>query len=141
MPQPIKVIVADDDEEDRLFLRECLHSTTNLRVFHELSNGSEVIDYLSGKKPFEDRNLHPFPEVLILDAIMPAIEANEILHWIKGHPVSGMKTIVFSGYPTSNIGAGYIKIGAHAFFYKTSDVNQLKTIAREIETLVTKASH
>jgi DNA-binding NarL/FixJ family response regulator len=136
MRHDIKVIVADDDQEDRLLLKDCLHSATNLRVIHELSNGKAVIDYLSGMKPYEDRTRHPLPDVLIIDAIMPAIEANEILHWLKKRPIDGMKTIVFSGYPTSNIGAGYLKGGADAFFYKTADFNQLKTIAKEIESLL-----
>lgn len=138
MRSPVKVIVADDDPEDRLFLKECLHSNTQLQVIRELSNGNDVIAYLSGKDAYADRNLHPLPEVLIIDAIMPAIEANEILHWLKQNPVQGLKVIVFSGYPTSNIGAGYLKSGAHAFFYKTSDLAQLKYIAREIESLVLK---
>jgi DNA-binding NarL/FixJ family response regulator len=130
------VIIADDDQEDRLLLKECLHSATNLRVIHELSSGKAVIDYLSGNKPYEDRTRNHLPDVLIIDAIMPAFEANEILHWLKSNPIAGMKTFVFSGYPTSNIGAGYLKSGADAFFYKTSDSNQLKTIAREIEVLL-----
>jgi CheY-like chemotaxis protein len=134
MPSQFRVIIADDDVEDRLFLKECLHSSKSLQVIGEVGSGAELIDYLSGKAPYQDRSLNPLPDVLIIDAIMPTLEAGEILHWLKANPIRGMKVIIFSGFPTSDIGAHFIENGAHAFFYKTGEMNQLKSIAKEIET-------
>jgi DNA-binding NarL/FixJ family response regulator len=133
MRVPFTTIIADDDAEDRLFLKECLGSTSNLRVIGELACGKELIRYLSGQRPYQDRSLHPLPDLLIIDAIMPGLEAGEILHWLKTHPIPSMKVIVFSGFPTSDVGAHFLQNGAHGFFYKTGEMNQLKTITREIE--------
>jgi DNA-binding NarL/FixJ family response regulator len=134
MPPPFTVVIADDDAEDRQFLKECLNSTTKLQVIGEMASGTELIGYLSGEAPFQDRARHPLPDLLIIDSIMPKLEAGEILAWLKAHPMPGLKVIVFSGFPTSDAGAYFIKNGAHGFFYKTGESHQLKSITREIET-------
>lgn len=134
MPSQFTVIIADDDATDRQFLKEGLAVTPNLCVIGELRTGAEIIDYLSGKSPYDDRAKHPLPDVLIIDVIMPKLEAGEVLHWLKSNPVPKMKVVVFSGFPTTDIGSHFIKNGAHAFFYKTGELKQLQSIAREIET-------
>ncbi|MDB6122100.1 MAG: response regulator [Pedosphaera sp.] len=134
MPPSFTVLIADDDAEDRNFLKECLSATTKLQVIGELASGTDLIAYLSGTAPFQDRARHPLPDLLIIDSIMPKLEAGEILHWLKAHPVPRMKVIIFSGFPTPDTGAHFIKHGAHGFFYKTGELHQLKSITREIET-------
>ncbi|MDB6109334.1 MAG: putative response regulator, CheY, partial [Pedosphaera sp.] len=89
--------------------------------------------YVSGTGPYQDRARHPLPDLLIIDAVMPAFDAKEILDWLAAHPAPGMKVVVFSGYPVSDVRERYLQRGAHAFFYKTGEMHQLASIAKEIE--------
>jgi DNA-binding NarL/FixJ family response regulator len=134
MANPLTVIIADDDAEDRQFLKQCLDASTRLRVIAELANGAEALHYVSGTGLYQDRARHPLPDLLIIDAVMPAFDAKEILDWLAAHPAPGMKVVVFSGYPVSDVRERYLQRGAHAFFYKTGEMQQLASIAKEIET-------
>jgi DNA-binding NarL/FixJ family response regulator len=133
MPMPLTVIIADDDPEDRSFLRESLRLHTKLEVIEELPNGAEALRYVSGAGPYHNRALHPLPNLLIIDAVMPAFNATEILDYLKVYPTPKMKIIIYTGYPVSDIREEYLRRGANGFFYKTGQAEQLQAIVREIE--------
>lgn len=130
---PLTVIIADDDQEDRKFLRECLRASTKLEVISELANGAEALRYVSGAGAYHDRAIHPLPNLLIIDAVMPSFNATEILDYLKIYPAPKMKIIIYTGYPVTDIREEYLRRGANGFFYKTGDAAQLQAIAKEIE--------
>jgi len=70
-PWPIhgRGIIADDDAEDRLFLKQCLDVSTRLRVIAGLPNGAEALHYVSGTGPCQDRARHPLPDLLIIGVV------------------------------------------------------------------------
>jgi DNA-binding NarL/FixJ family response regulator len=141
MPTPFTVIIADDDAEDRTFLKQCLGASTRLEVIAELANGAEALHYVSGSGPYQDRARHPLPHLLIIDALMPSFDATQILDWLSSHPAPSMKVVVFTGYPVSDVRERYLQRGAHAFFYKTGEMHQLTSIAKEIETSLIRGDY
>lgn len=75
----IKILLADDDEDDRLFFREALvHSGINAE-FSTVENGLQLIDFLSGGQ-------HPAPDVIFLDINMPGLNGKACLREIRHQP-------------------------------------------------------
>jgi len=67
----ITVMIVDQCEDDRFLLQRSLRTHPQLKVIGELDRVNALIDYLSGKEPFADRNRHPIPDVLLVDALLP----------------------------------------------------------------------
>jgi CheY-like chemotaxis protein len=84
--QPIVILVADDDEEDRMLTREALefgHLANDLRF---VKNGDEVMDYLHHRGKFVDEWSSPRPGLILLDLNMPRKDGRECLAEIKSAP-------------------------------------------------------
>ena len=94
----LNVLVADDSEDDKYFLRRALKdAAVPLRVTAELEHGGQIIDYLSGLGQYADRARFPIPDVLITDLKMPIMSGWEVLEWLQAHPQPQMEKIGLTG--------------------------------------------
>ncbi|QCR21486.1 response regulator [Pontibacter sp. SGAir0037] len=80
---PIIILVADDDAEDRMLVKEALEESrlTNQILFVE--NGEELLDYLQNRGKFSDKEEYPTPGLILLDLNMPKKDGREALKEIK----------------------------------------------------------
>jgi CheY-like chemotaxis protein len=130
------VLMVDDSDDDRFFLRLALEGFPRLRLIHELHDGEQAILYLSGTGPFADRHKHPLPDLMLLDLKMPRKTGFEVLAWLRNHPLPTLTVIVLSGsHLGDDIGAS-IALGAHGFWTKTAVGEKLRTILQEIEEIL-----
>jgi CheY-like chemotaxis protein len=86
MPRPITILVADDDEEDCMFIDEAFeegHIANDLRFVHD---GEELMDYLKREGEYEDPEEAPRPGLILLDLNMPRKDGREALREIKADP-------------------------------------------------------
>lgn len=127
------VLMVDDSEEDRLFLRRSIAKCPTLALIGELRSGQELLAYLSGKAPYQDASRHPSPDLLLLDAVMPLINVADILLWLKDHPHPGLKIVVITGAFVPHVREQILQLGAHACYEKPVDNLQLDGVIQEIE--------
>ena len=73
------ILVAEDDEEDRMLLEEALDEIKLERNIQFVSNGQELIDFLHTTKT----NKTKLPELILLDLNMPKKDGREALNEIK----------------------------------------------------------
>src|SRR3974377_1110406 len=79
-----RVLIADDYEADRFFLKEVIRRHAPLlEVVGEVGDGDEVIAYLWGYGQYADREKYPLPELLILDVRMPRMTGLQVLEGLK----------------------------------------------------------
>jgi chemosensory pili system protein ChpA (sensor histidine kinase/response regulator) len=76
MSQEIRVLVGDDDVNDRVlvgwgFKKWCPHIRVDFA-----RNGEEVIRYLEDKS-------HPTPALVILDSMMPKVDGFSVVTWLR----------------------------------------------------------
>lgn len=84
--QPITILVADDDEEDRILTQEALAGarlTNNLRF---VVDGQDLMDYLRHEGRYADADEAPTPGIILLDLNMPKLDGREALAVIKADP-------------------------------------------------------
>jgi CheY-like chemotaxis protein len=82
----ITILMADDDEDDRLMTKEAL---TEARLVNEIKfvvDGEELMDYLYQRDKFADPASSPRPGLILLDLNMPKKDGREALKEIKADP-------------------------------------------------------
>jgi CheY-like chemotaxis protein len=132
------VLMVDDSDDDRFFLRRALDGFPRLYLIHELHDGEQAIHYLSGKSTFADRHKYPLPDLMLLDLKMPRKTGFEVLEWLRKHPVPGLTVIVLSGSHLGQDIGSSIEMGAHGFWTKTASIEKLHIIIQGIEELLDK---
>jgi CheY-like chemotaxis protein len=77
------VLMADDDEDDRLLARDAFRECGIDIDLRFVENGEELLEYLHGRGPWTSC---PTPSLIILDLNMPRVDGRQALAAIKEHP-------------------------------------------------------
>ncbi|OKY25577.1 response regulator [Thalassotalea sp. PP2-459] len=83
---PIVILMADDDEDDRLLAQDALIESKVLNELHFVEDGVELIEYLTHQGKFQDQASAPRPGLILLDLNMPRKDGREALKEIKANP-------------------------------------------------------
>lgn len=125
----IHIILADDDEDDRLFFVDAFEELKINTKVKTLNDGVELINYLNQ----DDVQL---PNVLFLDLNMPRKNGLECLEEIKAN--SKFDDIAIAIYSTSasedDIENTFVQ-GANIYIKKPDDFGTLKKILSEVVTI------
>jgi CheY-like chemotaxis protein len=135
------ILLVDDSEDDRLFMRRALRKNPQLTIIWEASNGEEVIAYLSGQGLFNDRQKYPIPEVLILDLKMPRKTGYDVLEWLQTQSFNDLIIIVVSGSFLVEDVAKSFALGARAYHKKSASKEEQEKIVHDIEELLANCSY
>jgi len=84
--KPFTILIADDDPDDRLMVKETWEDNllANSLVFVE--DGEELMDYLYRRGKYVQLKNSPFPGLILLDLNMPKKNGREALKEIKADP-------------------------------------------------------
>ncbi|HWC19561.1 MAG TPA: response regulator [Terriglobales bacterium] len=77
------ILLVEDESADALLIKRALEKTGLDFKLSRLKHGDEAIDYLSGTPPFQDRETHPLPDVILLDIKLPRRTGFEVLEWVR----------------------------------------------------------
>lgn len=81
--QPIVILIAEDDEEDRMLLQDAMEEGKLANHLFFVEDGEELLDYLQGKNKFQNRKAFPLPGLILLDLNLPKVDGREALKIIK----------------------------------------------------------
>jgi CheY-like chemotaxis protein len=125
----INVVLADDDEDDRLFFSEAfdeLKINTKVSTFND---GVFLMDYFNSKDTI-------LPEVLFLDLNMPRKSGLECLKELRAN--EKFKDVAIAIYSTSSSEEDVentFVLGANIYIKKPNDFNSLKKVLSDVVTL------
>jgi len=123
------ILLADDSLDDRLLIRRAFVKAGVVNPICEVGTGMEVMAYLNGEPPYEDREKFPFPAILLLDLYMPAGDGFQVLRWIRNKLVSPNFLIIMLSRSDEikHVDRAYA-MGAHSFLTKGSPEDLQKVI-------------
>ena len=84
--QPITILMADDDPDDRLMTQEAFAECRLRNPLKFVTDGEELLDYLHRRAPYDDDQAYPMPGLVLLDLNMPRKDGREVLREIKADP-------------------------------------------------------
>ena len=83
----IRIVVADDDPDDRMFMREALEEIRLANDLQFVVDGEELMNLLQGQGAYAERPLSALPGLILLDLNMPRKDGREALKEIKANPL------------------------------------------------------
>lgn len=82
----ITILLAEDDADDRLLVKEALSEGRVLNDLLCVEDGEELLDYLRRQGRYADPETSPRPGLVLLDLNMPRKDGREALREIKADP-------------------------------------------------------
>jgi CheY-like chemotaxis protein len=126
----IRILLADDDEDDRLFFKEAFDEIKIKTKVEMVNDGMELMEYLS------TLNSDELPHILFLDLNMPRKSGIDCLLEIK--QMDQMKEMAIAIYSTSaseeDIEETFV-MGANVYIKKPSSFHTLVKILEQVITI------
>lgn len=128
------ILIAEDDENDVFLIRRAFHQAQFDNPLQVVPTGEDAISYLRGDPPYNNREQHPIPALLLLDLKMPRKNGFEVLSWIRQHPEFNPLPVVVltSSQESADINRAYA-LGANSYLVKPANflslvdmINRLK---------------
>lgn len=81
--KPVIILMADDDEDDRLLTRDALIENRIVNDLYFVEDGEDLMDYLYQRGNYSEPGAAPQPTLILLDLNMPRKDGREALAEIK----------------------------------------------------------
>ena len=123
---PVSILVADDDADDRLMIKDALEESRLTNEIHFVENGEELMKFLLDSK-------NQKPGLIFLDLNMPKMDGREALREIKAHP--DLKRIPVVVLTTSKAEEDIFKtynLGVNSFVTKPVTFESLVSVIKEV---------
>jgi CheY-like chemotaxis protein len=132
-PRPLSILVAEDDEDDRMFTVEALRETPHPGEVRFVHDGAELLDYLRHHGAYAGgESVAPRPAIILLDLNMPKVDGREALAEIKHDPELRRIPIVVltTSSEEADIQQSY-DLGANSFMTKPMTFDGLVKMIRQ----------
>jgi CheY-like chemotaxis protein len=129
----IVILVADDDAEDRMLVRDALEESRLANQVHFVEDGEELMDYLRNLGKYSDKSKYPSPGLILLDLNMPRKDGREAVKEIKSDP--NLRIIPIVVLTTSKAEEDILKtydLGVSSFITKPVTFSSMVEIMRTL---------
>lgn len=134
MPEPIKIILADDHPIVRQGLKQAIEADASLQVVAEAGDGQTALDLIEQNKP----------DVAVLDIDMPVMKGFEIVRQMKNRKIESA-VIFLTMHDEKNIFQAALDLGVKGYILKDSAlseiVNGIKAVAENRSFISSSLSH
>jgi CheY-like chemotaxis protein len=128
----INILMADDDPDDRMLIKEALEENGLPANIDFVEDGKELLDYLHKRGQYARKETLK-PGLILLDLNMPKIDGREALRIIKSDPL--LRRIPIVVLTTSKAEEDVFKtydLGVNSFICKPVKFEDLVQITKEI---------
>lgn len=123
--EPFKLLLADDDENDRLLFSDALKELKIITNLITVNDGNELMDYLSAHQK-------DMPQLLFLDLNMPKKNGFECLKEIRSTYGNELNVVIFSTSIYDNHIEETFLNGANVYMNKPNNFEELKVVLNKV---------
>jgi CheY-like chemotaxis protein len=132
-PDPITILCAEDDPDDRLLMTDALAASRLGNDLRFVEDGVELMDYLHRRGRWADPADSPAPGIILLDLNMPRMDGREALSAIKTEPrLRHIPIVVLTTSSEETDIARSYGIGANSYIIKPVTFDSLVDVVREL---------
>ena len=129
--RPIVILLADDDEEDRMLAADALEESRVVNDLRFVEDGEELLDYLYHRGRYAENS--PTPGLILLDLNMPRKDGREALREIKADPdLRRIPVVVLTTSKAEEDIYRTYDLGANSFITKPVSFEGLVAVMRDI---------
>ena len=133
--KPITILLADDDEDDRLLAKEALEESRMANDLRTVNDGVELIEYLNREGQFADPSQSPTPGLILLDLNMPRIDGREALKTIKSSErLRRIPVVVLTTSKSEEDVYRTYDLGVNSFITKPVSFEELVRVMRSLQS-------
>jgi len=131
LPKTSIILMAEDDADDRLLVKDALHECRCDADLRFVENGEELLDYLLQRGEGNGSALARRPGLIILDLNMPRKDGREALREIKSNPeLRSIPVVVLTTSRADTDIEGIYQLGANSFISKPVRFDDLVNLMR-----------
>jgi CheY-like chemotaxis protein len=131
--RPIVILLADDDEEDRMLAADAMRESRVANDLRFVEDGEELLDYLYRRNRYSAPDAAPTPGLILLDLNMPRKDGREALREIKADPdLRRIPVVVLTTSKAEEDIYRTYDLGANSFITKPVSFDGLVSVMRDI---------
>jgi len=130
------VLLVEDDPSDARLIQRAFGKLDATLAMVRLTNGDDVVSYLSGERPYDNRTAHPLPCIVLLDIKLPRRSGFEVLQWVRRQPTALNRlpvVMLTSSRHSVDINRAY-DLGANSYLSKPETASQLEQLATRFQS-------
>lgn len=129
----VLVLLADDDEGDRVLLHEAWRESGIPAELRSVRNGRELLDYLMHGRPAADGQPPRRPDLILLDLEMPGMDGRAVLAELRGREeLRRIPVVMLSSCSLSAEVDRCYALGARSYITKPHSFDELVNIVRSL---------
>ena len=119
------VLLAENAPKDALVIRLAFEQNCpGIRV-SVVSNGLEAVKYLKGQQPYAERQVFPFPSLVLINLTIPEVSGFEVLRWIRQQPhLNGLPVVMLANSGRDHDSKLAYELGANSYVIKRNSAEQ-----------------
>lgn len=130
MPENKKILMVDDDEEDRMLMQDMFTDIGAPDIAHYAESGETALSYLENLSETE------LPSLIVLDLNMPRLNGTQVLKLLKRNQKLKDITVIIYSTSVNNIEKEQtLKLGAQDYIIKPSSYEECLNKAKYFTSL------
>ena len=122
-----KVLYADDDPDDKLWVTEACKALQCDLDIHFVENGKHVLQYLQNREP------ESFPQLIVLDLNMPELDGRQTLNKLKSNPLYKEIPVIIVTTSSNKVDVEICqRLGAALYLIKPDKHAEWQSIIKEL---------
>jgi len=135
----IRTLIVDDSTDECLLLSVELRAVRSIKLIGFVGDGIEAISYLQGVEQFTNRELFPYPDLVLLDFCMPRCGGMGVLKFLQRQFHRPRVVLWSNTMDRVNVPLA-LRLGADLVCPKPARKEELWDIMRRVETNIFRCS-
>lgn len=132
--QRIALLMADDDEDDRVMAKDALEEARLASDLYFVEDGEQLMDFLYHRGEYSDKETAPRPGLILLDLNMPRKDGREALAEIKSdHDLKNIPIVVLTTSKAEEDIHRTYDLGVNSFITKPVTFEGLVEVMKVLE--------
>lgn len=128
------ILYVEDEEADIMMLQFAMQSLQITNPFRAVGNGEEALAYLRGTGPYQDRQQHPVPGLVLLDLNIPRISGMKVLEWVRQEPLfAHLPVLIYTSSDDPKDRERARQLGANDYILKPMGIDKTMSAVQQIK--------